>query len=153
MLRRIEPDARPLADPRKSAVAARRGGPLARSLAIAVMACAGLIGCGGGETVSISAPSTEEARRAITEALDAWKEGTTAELERREPPLRFYDSDRDQGVKLLDFAIKEPATEAGSVVEVPVTLTFQKGRSGRRSHDAVYQVTLQPDVVVLRSDP
>lgn len=126
--------------------------PGPRLLAAAALACVGLIGCGG-ERVSSAAPSLEEARNALREVLTAWKEGKTADLERRVPPLRFYDLDRDQGVKLFDFVIKDPSQQSGPVVEVPVTLKLQYRKGAPRSHNAVYQVTTQPDIVVLRSDP
>jgi hypothetical protein len=90
-----------------------------------------------------------EARANLASALDAWKAGAVTALSTKTPPVRFADDDLADGLKLVDYAIAEPASDSEFVVAL--NLVDQSGRSVQRS--ATYQVTTGEKAAVLRADP
>lgn len=95
---------------------------------------------------------SDAARQILISTLDAWENGQAAELGRRQPPIRFEDDDFMAGWRLVAYEIKHPEIEIRpfETVFVEIHLRNRKGKVLQRT--AGYQVTLQPQFGVLRSE-
>jgi len=95
---------------------------------------------------------TDAARKTLTDALDAWKEGRAGGLSEASPPIRFVDDDLARGARLVDYEPSATATSIRPFENVAVTLTLED-RTGKAVKKRVsYQVGLEPTLTVLRSD-
>lgn len=94
-----------------------------------------------------------QAGELLVSALDAWKQGQAATLAQRSPPIRFVDEDWSEGAVLADYEIE--ALEAGvrPFEDVPVRLVLRDGGGNTTERMVSYQVTLEPALAILRSDP
>lgn len=88
----------------------------------------------------------------LNSALEAWKEGNVKVLISLDSPIRFTDDDLFAGFRLVDYEMIPP-TVIRPFQNVPVTLTLVKGNGSPVERAAVYQISLEPDRAVLRSDP
>jgi hypothetical protein len=105
-----------------------------------------LVGCGGGR----GAGNEEEARTALTSALDAWKAGRSATDMRNETPeVVVGDSDWKQGRKLVAYEIGSGVFD-GKNLRVPVTLTMAQPSRGNRKLVVNYIVGTKPVVTIFR---
>jgi len=109
---------------------------------------------GGCRQPSAPAPSydAQQAREALTTALDAWKSGSLEQLARRKPPVRFSDEDLLSGAELLSYDL-DSATAFGPHQDVRVDLVLRDRRGTTLNKTATYQVILEPTLAVLRNDP
>lgn len=93
------------------------------------------------------------AKRALVESLQAWKEGKTASLSERMPPIRFVDDDLLAGRQLDDYRLNDPEAAVRPHQGVVVELFVQKKGGSLVRKRAEYQVSLWPSISVLRADP
>lgn len=93
------------------------------------------------------------AKRALVESLQAWKEGKTASLSERMPPIRFVDDDLLAGMQLDDYRLNDPEAAVRPHQGVVVELFVQKKGGSLVRKRAEYQVSLWPSISVLRADP
>jgi hypothetical protein len=104
---------------------------------------AGCGGAGGGGT-------EQEARTALTNALDAWKAGRTAtDMRSENPEVVVGDSDWKQGRKLVAYEIGSGMFD-GKNLRVPVTLTVAQPPRGNRKLVVNYIVGTRPVVTIFR---
>ena len=89
----------------------------------------------------------------LSAALEAWKDGNVKVLVSLDSPIRFLDDDQLAGFRLVDYELVSPAQSVRPFKDVPVSLTLAKGNGAPITRAAVYQVSLEPDRAVLRSDP
>lgn len=93
------------------------------------------------------------AREVLDSALTAWKDGKAKSLAKRTPPIRFVDEDWRAGYRLVKFDVVAPEEpiEPWKGTRVQLTLIDRNGKTIERPAD--YQVSLSPNLAVLRSDP
>lgn len=93
------------------------------------------------------------AREVLDTALTAWKEGKAKTLAKRNPPIRFVDEDWRAGYRLTKFELVNPdePIQPRKGAQIQLTLTDRSGKTTTRP--AEYQITLTPNLAVLRSDP
>ncbi|MBI2825542.1 MAG: hypothetical protein HYX69_12735 [Planctomycetia bacterium] len=112
-------------------------------------------GCSGRQppTLDDAAFDNERARETLVAALDAWRQGRTRDLARRNPPIRFADDDLARGARLVGYEIVEPAAPARPFKPTLVLLDLRdpQGKTARKT--ASYHVALTPGLAVLRGDP
>jgi Ni/Co efflux regulator RcnB len=90
------------------------------------MLLAGLLACAGCAGGSVTGGSEQEAREALTKALDAWKSGRKAEEMRQESPeVIVGDPDWKKGKRLTTYQIGSGIFD-GKNLRVPVTLTMEQ---------------------------
>lgn len=105
-----------------------------------------LVGCGSGS----GAGNEEEARTALTTALDAWKAGrSAADMRNETPEVVVGDSDWKQGRKLVAYEVGN-GTFDGKNLRVPVTLTVAQPPRGNRKLVVNYIVGTRPVVTIFR---
>ena len=106
-------------------------------------------GCSTGPPLPPAA-NPDEARVALTTALEAWKKGGNAreELAARTPPIYFNDPRCGPDVKLIAYQLDESHTGYGQSVQITVVLSFQK--DGRVVEKKVsYLVDTAPAIVIV----
>jgi hypothetical protein len=100
-------------------------------------------GAGGGGT-------EQEARTALTKALDAWKAGrSAADMRNEDPEVIVGDSDWKQGRKLVAYEIGSGMFD-GKNLRVPVTLTVAQPPRGNRKFVVNYIVGTRPVITIFR---
>jgi hypothetical protein len=105
------------------------------------------VGCGGNDS---GAASEESARAALTNALDAWKSGRTAdEMRRQTPEVVVGDSAWKQGRKLTSYQIGNGQFD-GKNLRVPVTLTLAQPPRGSNKLIVNYIVSTKPVITIFR---
>ncbi len=92
------------------------------------------------------------AHETLLSALDAWKDGNVKVLVTLESPIRFLDDDLLAGFQLEDYEIELTSGSPRPFQNIPVTLTLRKANQSIQ-RAATYQISLEPDRAVLRSDP
>lgn len=92
------------------------------------------------------------AHETLLSALDAWKDGNVKALVTLESPIRFLDDDLLAGFQLEDYEIELTSGSPRPFQNIPVTLTLRKANQSIQ-RAATYQISLEPDRAVLRSDP
>ncbi len=119
------------------------------NLALSVLAAAG---CGRSKTFDDPGYDSQRAVAALRTTLEAWQQGRVRELPRRDPAIRFVDEDYASGRRLARFELRDHETRIGPFRGVPVLLVLQeRGKTVERI--VSYQITLDPTISVLRSDP
>jgi hypothetical protein len=109
-----------------------------------------LVGCGG-----VRAPvaaDAAEARQALQEALDSWKQGEQPDaLTKRPTPIRVADEDWLSGRKLLAY---EQAAESatGPRRDITVRLTFGDLNGRPIAKTVVYEIETDPSTSIVRRD-
>ena len=90
----------------------------------------------------------DQARQALTAALDAWKEGRPVEsLRERTPPVDFRDINWESGSRLTRYEVKEEA-RSGLSVRFVVQLHLQQKDGTSRERAATYTVDAGQAVVI-----
>jgi hypothetical protein len=118
----------------------RMAGALAVAMSLVVAGCGGAVG-GGTE---------QDARTALTTALDAWKAGhSAANMRHEDPEVVVGDSDWKQGRKLVAYEIGSGLFD-GKNLRVPVTLTLAQPPRGNRKLVVNYIVGTRPVVTIFR---
>jgi hypothetical protein len=112
-----------------------------------------LLGCGDELAPRGSPPARDEAEQILTKALDAWKNDRVKSLGEQEPPIRFVDQDQAAGAKLEGYEIGANMKAVGPVIDFPVTIRIRDRRGKASEVATMYQVTMAPNVAVLRNDP
>jgi len=107
--------------------------------------------------VSVTSTQTPEEDRAAGEllitVLDSWKAGKTASLRRQTPPIRFTDDDLRAGFRLDSYELVDPKVPVKPFQSTEVKLVLVRGNGPKLERVASYQVSLKPELTVLRSDP
>jgi hypothetical protein len=93
------------------------------------------------------------AREVLDTALTAWREGKAKTLSKRNPTIRFVDEDWRAGYRLAKFEVVHPdePIQLHKGTQIQLTLIDPNGKTITRP--AEYQITLTPNIAVLRSDP
>lgn len=118
-----------------------------------VVAVLATVGCNRTATETAQ-QDFSRARETLVVALDAWKQGKAPSLARRDPPIRFVDDDCVAGWQLSDFEI--PDDKAGrntKVTSLRANLTLDRNGSPTVRRAAMYQISFEPRLTVLRADP
>jgi hypothetical protein len=114
---------------------------------VAVAMLLHLAGCGA---TAGGSGTEEEARMALTKALDAWKAGRTAtDMRQESPEVVVGDSDWKQGRKLIAYEIGSGLFDDKNL-RVPVTLTVAQPPRGNRKLVVNYIVGTRPVVTIFR---
>jgi hypothetical protein len=117
---------------------------LPRFVLIAALVAAG---CQSGSVPPQSNP--DQAREALTTALEAWKKGEPLDgLARRQPPIHFNDS-KARETQLLDYKLEDGHTFYGQTVRIPVVLSLKRGDGSTKEKKAAYLVDTVPAVVIV----
>ena len=95
----------------------------------------------------------DTAYETLITALDAWKDGNVRVLVTLESPIRFADEDLAAGLQLVDYEFTQPSPSFGPFRSVPVSLTLKTKSGAAITRPAQYQIALEPERAVLRSDP
>lgn len=119
---------------------------------VGFLVCAG-VGCGGGSPGTSLAPEEDQARELVAACLDSWRDGQADGLASRRPPIRFHDPDLAARTSIVEYSIGPSARSFGHVVELPVQLKLKDRRGRIRTVDAAYQVSVEPELTVLRVEP
>ena len=93
------------------------------------------------------------AREVLDTALTAWKDGKAKSLSKRTPPIRFVDEDWRAGYRLAKFEVMHPSEPIQPRKGTHIQLTLIAPNGKRIDRPAEYQITLSPNIAVLRSDP
>lgn len=118
---------------------------------ICCLLLAAVTGCQ--RTLPAEPTSLEDGLRAITVALDAWRERKTTEDLRNGPEQMIVrDEDWEQGKPLRDYRLMEDANVFGNYVRVPVELNLVDSRGNSRKQMARYMVSLHPVQIISRDD-
>lgn len=123
---------------------------------VSVCCVAGLLiamaGCGGPTTLKPRG-GAEDAVEATTSALAAWKSGQTAEELLTDLDIIATDMDWKSGSKLVDFKADKTANLDGINWQVNAVLTLRpRGQNTQSQVQAIYSVTLEPHITVVRMD-
>lgn len=114
---------------------------------------AALLAAGCSDSAPLPMAATpESARRAITAALDGWKEGKSADaLRQLSPPVHLLDNDFEKGRKLVTYKIEGGGKPMGIGIRFDVTLSLQGG-SKPTTRKVSYRVVTDPNISVSRED-
>jgi hypothetical protein len=112
---------------------------------------AGLIGCGRFALTDV-VEDPELAKQTLVAALDAWKAGQVRSLGSQVPPIRFADDDQRAGSQLVEYDFSEPDQPIRPFHDVKIAITLRNARGMLTSKLVCYQVGVDPDLTVLRSD-
>jgi hypothetical protein len=109
------------------------------------------LGCGAGQTGRPADPA--QAEQALNAVLDAWKRGEPPDtLARRTPPIHVSDLDWTGGLRLERYKADQAGRLVGFDMNYPVVLQL-KGPLGKAlTKKAVYTVSTQPELLVLRQE-
>ncbi len=122
---------------------------LAAALAAALSLTLGAAGCGPAATPADPA----DGRKALLAALDAWKGGEKPDdLARRAPSIHVADGEWSGGFALQNYKAEEEARHVGSDLNYKVVLELKTPKGKAVTKDAVYAVSTQPQLLVLRQD-
>lgn len=122
----------------------------ARNLLLASLCL--VIGCS--QAAPIDDPKQSDGTlKMLTTALDSWKDGTAATLAQRDPPIRFADDDCAAGRQLIAYRLEDPELFALPFESVFVHLTLQSADGKMVERKVGYQISLTPNLAVLRSEP
>jgi hypothetical protein len=108
-------------------------------------------GCGIGQS-----PPTSDATKAeqiLNNVLDAWKGGEKPDaLAQRTPPIHVADVEWKDGFRLISYRPVGEGRLVGFDMSYPVALELKAPNGAILKKDAVYVVTTQPKVLVLRQE-
>jgi hypothetical protein len=116
--------------------------------------CLGLVtGCGKGGSLPPQVDQNQ-AREALTVALEAWKNGQAlGSLEQRSPPIHFSETKWEKGFQLLEYQLVPREDWDGRMVKLTARLTLRdkEGRDLQPTHIA-YTVDTYTRIAIVRSD-
>jgi len=124
---------------------------------VLILAVVAISGCGGVSVSVTTEPDASydstKAKETLLGALDAWKQGKAATLARQKPPIRFSDDDLLSGYKLVDYKLARPDEPIQRARSIAVVLQLARGKGPAIERQALYQVSLAPQLAVMRADP
>jgi hypothetical protein len=129
-----------------------RRAPVAGRL-VALVALAGLAtGCGSSHLPDAGEP--DQARQAVTQALDAWKAGSRPDgLATAASPLRVLDNDWAAGATLVAYRLVGDPMPLGQSHQQSVELDLKDARTGKPLTRSInYTVTAGSPTVLARQD-
>jgi hypothetical protein len=118
-----------------------------RLLALLVLALT--LGCGGAKH---SKADLERGQKALTAALDAWKNNEPPDRLKSLPDPVEYTDELCRSHKLLDYSVGRPNATDPAVIRYPVTLKLQDKKGKAQDRDVVFEVKLASPILVAR-DP
>jgi hypothetical protein len=122
--------------------------PIARP-AVALLLALAASGCGASGTPA----DPDDGRKALIAALDAWKGGgTPASLAQASPAIHVADGDWDSGAKLQGYQADDQGRHVGADLNYRVVLELKNAKGKVSKRNAVYSVSTQPQLMVLRQD-
>ena len=124
----------------------------AKALFVLLLAFSASSGCAP-QQPEINEAESIRLRTLLTTALDAWQAGQTAELASRQPAIRFADDDLAAGRRLLGYRLEDPNCEIAPFDDVVVALTLADSRGASTEKVVAYQISVEPALAVLRSEP
>jgi predicted small lipoprotein YifL len=115
-------------------------------LMAAAMVC--VAGCGK----KAPAPANPDtARQALTEALDTWVQGGSADaLAKLTPPIYFNDPQWKAGKRLKHYQIKGGLEEFGRQLRCTVSLALEDEEGKTEERDVPYQIDTHEVIVIAR---
>ncbi len=118
-------------------------------LTVALGLTLGAAGCGPAATPADPA----DGRKALLAALDAWKGGEKPDaLAGRTPSIHVADGDWSGGFALQNYKAEDEARHVGSDLSYKVVLELKNPKGKAVTKEAVYAVSTQPQLLVLRQD-
>ncbi len=101
-----------------------------------------------------AAPSYDSnlAEKILREALDAWQDGRAVARKKDPPPIRFEDEDYRNGLQLIQYRVELPSAAIRPFEDVAVALSLCDRQGMIIQKRITYQITLEPEAAVLRSD-
>lgn len=106
-------------------------------------------GCG----TEPSAADPAKGQTVLHSVLDAWKAGETpADLARRATPIQVNDVDWSQGFRLVSYKGAQEGRPVGFDMSYNVVLELKGPKGKTVTKTAVYVVTTDPQVLVLRQE-
>lgn len=109
---------------------------------------AALAGCGSGSLPPQASP--DQARAALTQALDTWQKGESINaLARGNPAVYFNDPRRGSDVKLLAYKLDDAHEFYGQTVRISVALTFKFPDGTTKERKTPYLIDTSPVVVIV----
>lgn len=117
-------------------------------LFLILLAASGLAGCGGGSLPPQANP--DDARAALTTALEAWKKGETSEsLASREKPIYFNEIRDRPEVRLVEFTINPDHGFYGQSVRLIVNVTFEYTDGTTEEQKMKFLIDTAPAIVIV----
>src|SRR5690242_12047349 len=117
--------------------------PLCFCLGVLLALSSVVLGCG--KPKPVAQPGDEkEAIAVTTTCLEAWKQGTIADLPMKTPPIRFTDDDLLEGLTLEGFQVSDKTLPEAGRQRVEAQLKLRDLRGNAIQRNAKYQVTLRP---------
>lgn len=122
----------------------------ARLVAACLLGLAAAGGCGE----ALPPPSEpDQARQALTAALDAWKRGETPDSLASAPdPVRILDREWEDGLALLDYELKGDGHQLGLSIQQAVALELETPKKRVVRKTVNYVVSAGSPPVVARQD-
>ena len=112
-----------------------------------------LVGCGPGDVRPPAPSDPDQAKQALTQALDAWRTGETPEsLRKSQPAVIVSDEDWLRGEKLVSYAIQGDGKKHGNSIRFIATLELRAANGSVQRKHALYHVGTEPVLTVVRSD-
>ncbi|MHC5543393.1 hypothetical protein ACYOEI_34655, partial [Singulisphaera rosea] len=100
-----------------------------------------------------SAADPMRAQEALQKVLDAWKAGETPEaLATRTPPIHVSDGDWRSGFRLVGYKAIGEGQLVGYDMTYPVTLELKSPKGRGVAKKAVYTISTNPMLLVLRQE-
>jgi hypothetical protein len=119
-----------------------------RSFIITCFLLMPVLGCGGGSLPPMASP--DQARSALTTALEAWKSDASIEaLTKRQPPIYFNEPRLKSDAKLLNFQLRDSHEMYGQSVRIEVDMTFQQKDGTTKERKVSYLIDTSPAIVIV----
>jgi hypothetical protein len=110
-----------------------------------------LSGCGMGGSATPADPN--QAKNALSAALDAWKNGgKPADLEKHSPPIHVRDVDWIGGFSLVSYKADKAGKLSGYDMNYPVDLELKTPKGETVKKSAVYTVTTGAELLISRQE-
>jgi hypothetical protein len=107
-----------------------------------------VLGCGGGSLPPMASP--DQARSALTTALDAWKSDASIEaLTKGQPPIYFNEPRLKSDARLLNFQLRDSHEMYGQSVRIEVDMTFQQKDGTTKERKVSYLIDTSPAIVIV----
>jgi hypothetical protein len=111
------------------------------------------MGCGHRNQKPPAPSDPAKAKQALTEALDAWRTGATADsLREKKPPVIVDDYSWKSDDKLVSYQIQGNGTPSGTRVTFTTNLEVRNSAGATQRTAATYIVATEPILTIHRSD-
>jgi hypothetical protein len=108
-------------------------------------------GCGMGGSATPADPN--QAKNALSAALDAWKNGgKPSDLEKLSPPIHVRDVDWTGGSSLVSYKADKDGKLSGYDMNYPVDLEMKTPKGETVKKSAVYTVTTGAELLISRQE-